>query len=682
VASLGDDQFTRRQMMAALLAGGAGAAISTAPSDDDQLDEDALPLPESGPAPPPLVNRPAPKGYSPPYGPPPYGQPRPNMLAAALAGGAMPAHNSAIAPNSAGPAAQLPPGAQYAQLPGPPLVVPSGQNAAPSANPLAGLARALGFGGAPAPAAQPAVAPPAATVAQNAAQESDGTQPQVTAEQAEIYRTRQGLRTQEQALRAQIAGATNPDIAKIYADQLGRLSSYDQQLETAYLSTIKPKTRLLDESELTKAEKDAGWTEGQIDAAGNRSQVGGTEADTTRAPNEEESARIVAAGGNPALAQVTDGKIDPTALAPPTNTQIQTWQAVNADRATRGEPPIALNDMLMERSQVGRADRPLMGINGQPVDEDLTGDALFKAIPAAVANHAKAIAEIREKWPTGTEQARQPQLQQALVAAQRLDNTLNQQTFQTRQSMKNSAESGSGRINVANLANNTALFHSNSLANSIVALNNSNNTALNAVVNSGAGPAGGIIPGAVNKADAVKQFDVDRNAVSNELERSFHGVGTTAEQAVKRQIDDLSVNDAPQTQLGALKAAQDLLKGKITANEADYRETMGDMNIAAWERDHGRPFGFITPAAQAAGDRVAAMYENVKSGKGFHGFETPQTPSQRAEVASPTRNVAPQVTGAPSADPLAAARDAIAKGAPRDKVIQRLQQNGINPGGL
>lgn len=33
-------------------------------------------------------------------------------------------------------------------------------------------------------------------------------------------------------------------------------------------------------------------------------------------------------------------------------------------------------------------------------------------------------------------------------------------------------------------------------------------------------------------------------------------------------------------------------------------------------------------------------------------------------------------------DPLSQARDAIAKGAPRDAVIQRLQQNGINPSGL
>jgi hypothetical protein len=317
------------------------------------------------------------------------------------------------------------------------------------------------------------------------------------------------------------------------------------------------------------------------------------------------------------------------------------FNLVNVDASTRVELSLSLNYFLMQKSQVGRADRPLTGVDGQPVDSSLTGDELFQALPPAVANHAKAIAEIREKWPTGTEQARQPQLQQALAAAQQFDPTLNQQTFQTRQSMKNAAESGSGRINVANLANNTALFHSNTLADAIVSLNNSNNTMLNATINTAAGPAGGLIPGAVNKADEVKQFEVARNAVSNELERSFHGVGTTAEQAVKRQIDDLSVNDAPQTQLGALKAAQDLLRGKIEANEADYKDTMGDRNIAAWERDHGRPFGFITPAAHAAGDRVTAMYESVKSGKGFHGFE-PGAAAPAATAPPPSSPTPPQ----------------------------------------
>ena len=583
MVSLADDP-NRRQLLAAMLAGAGGAATPDLP--DDQPDEYAAPVPtQPGSTYQPLINPPPPRGYSPPYGPPAntpggptWNKPRPNgALAAALA---------------------APPGAHYAQLPGPPLLLPGDGGAAPD-QPMPAIAAAS-------PEGAQDMAQPTTDIA---GKMSDMGESQVTPEQEEIYRMRQNLRTQEQGLRAQIAGATNPEIAKVYADQLGRLSSYDQQLETAYLATIRGQqetTKTLSPEEA----KAAGLTDGvyQRDAKGAISRVTGTE-------------------------EAKD------------TTEVQNYKFDQQNRQAQGLPPISFSDWNTQKTMYGKGERPLVDATGKEIDSKTTGDELLQALPPAVANHAKAIAEIREKWPSGTEQARQPQLQQALAAAQQLDPSLNQQTFATRQSMKNAAESGSGRINVANLANNTALFHSNTLADAIVELNNSNNTILNATVNSGAGPTGGIIPGATNKADAVKQFSVARDAVANELERSFHGVGTTAEQAVKRQIDDLSVNDAPQTQLGALKAAQDLLKGKITANEADYRDTMGDRNIAAWERDHGRPFGFITPAAEAAGDRVASMYQSVRGGKGFHGFEPQGTPSPVQQPAP--RNVAPDVTGAP-----------------------------------
>jgi hypothetical protein len=558
------------------------------------------------------------------------------------------------------------PSGSYAQPTG-------GQVSTPQENPLAAIGRMLGIGSpAPGPVAPAATAGgPSIPIA---GQQSDMAQ---TPEQQEIFRARQALRAQEQTLTSQIAGTSNIELAKALAAQRQQLSTHDQQLEQLYIGTLR-QTRTLDDSELTKAEKDAGG-EWQVDASGNRSIVGGTESDSTRAPNDEETARLVAAGRDPKDYQVSDGKLEPISSAKPAGTtEIQNYEFDQQNRKAQGLPPISFSDWNTQKTMYGKGERPLVDAQGKEIDSNTTGDELLQALPPAVANHAKAIAEIREKWPSGTEQARQPQLQQALAAAQQLDPSLNQQTYQTRQSMKNSAEAGSGRINVANLANNTALFHSSTLADAITALDNSNNTVLNAAINSGSGMAGGLIPGAVNKADAVKQFSVARDAVANELERSFHGVGTTAEQAVKRQIDDLSVNDAPQTQLGALKAAQDLLKGKITANEADYKDTMGDKNIAAWERDHGRPFGFITPAAQSAGDRVASMYESIKAGRGFHGFEPQAAQSPAPPQAAPPRNVAPGVTG----DPLAAARAAISKGAPRDKVIQRLQQNGIDPGGL
>jgi hypothetical protein len=643
VASLADDTLTRRQMMAALLAGGATGTVAPAgksdSSDDDQPDEDALPLPESGPAPPPLVNRPAPKGYSPPYGPPPYGQPRSNVLAMALAGGAAQPQArqnplaTALAPSQAEPA--VPPASHYAQLPGPPLLLAGAGDTGTGSQPQA----------APAPAL-PAAAPGGA---QSIGQGAAGA-PQEDATTSSYRVEHDAAMTQFNALRAKgdaAISAGNSEAAKIYYAEATK--AFDRA------NTVNDKAIEYNSS-------------------------------LSRPPNEKEAAFLTAAGENPLHYQSQKGKlslidqeeensrlataadvppgVDPNALqvspgnkleAIPGTEKIPEIKAYEYDQKNREEmglPRISFSDWNTQKTMYGKGERPLVDAAGREIDSSATGDELLQALPPAVANHAKAIAETREKWPTGTEQARQPQLQQALAAAQQLDPSLNQQTYQTRQQMRNSAESGSGRINVANLANNTAIFHSNSLTNAIVALNNSSNTVLNATINSAAGPAGGIISGAVNKADAVKQFDIERNAVANELERSFHGVGTTAEQAVLRQINDLSVNDAPQTQLGALKAAQDLLRGKITANEADYRDTMGDKNIAAWERDHGRPFGFITPAAQAAGDRVVAMYQSVKSGKGFHGFEpgTPQ-PQIQGEAAPPAppapRNVAPSVTGAP-----------------------------------
>jgi hypothetical protein len=55
---------------------------------------------------------------------------------------------------------------------------------------------------------------------------------------------------------------------------------------------------------------------------------------------------------------------------------------------------------------------------------------------------------------------------------------------------------------------------------------------------------------------------------------------------------------------------------------------------------------------------------------------------QRFRSLSGSQQQTQQPTNAPSGDPLQQARDAIARGADRNAVIQRLQQNGIDPAGL
>jgi hypothetical protein len=224
-----DDQAqqTQQQMLLAALLAKAPSAAADA-SDDDE--EDKTPAPAPAPA-------------------------APNPLAASLAGGgvAVPPAGKPPLPPVPPSAAGAPPGTHYAAGPGAPLLIRDNQGAevpggfgglfGALASPFTGLAKAIGIGGAP-----PAINLPAAAAAPGAgapgapgaASDISGKASDIgTAEQREIYSARQQLRAQEQTLRAQIAGASSPEVAKIYADQLGKLSAYDQQLETAYVGTLK-----------------------------------------------------------------------------------------------------------------------------------------------------------------------------------------------------------------------------------------------------------------------------------------------------------------------------------------------------------------------------------------------------------------------------------------------------------
>lgn len=329
--------------------------------------------------------------------------------------------------------------------------------------------------------------------------------------------------------------------------------------------------------------------------------------------------------------------------------EIKNWNAVNANRKELGQPPIALNDFILEKSAAGKGtNAPLMGTDGKPVDPSLSGSSVLDAIPPAIANHAKALLETREQWPSGFAQARNPQLQQALAAAQQADPELDQTKYAARQAMRKDTESGNGRINLANVANNTALNHSATLAGAIVNLNNTNSTDANSIVQALAPHLGFLGSSFVDKADAVKQFNTARDALSNELEKSFHGVGSTAEQAVKRQIDNLVSTDAPQTQLGALKEAQSLLAGKIGVNEENYKTTMGEHGVASWERENKRPFGFVTPEAQNAADRVSALYSAVKAHGGLGGGIGMESPPQASAHLPAEGAVRAQQGGAPT----------------------------------
>jgi len=100
-----------------------------------------------------------------------------------------------------------------------------------------------------------------------------------------------------------------------------------------------------------------------------------------------------------------------------------------------------------------------------------------------------------------------------------------------------------------------------------------------------------------------------------------------------------------------------------------------------------RGLGALSNAEGEAATRAATRMKAANSEQGFREAAEDYKAIMRAGLARmqakagvPVNMPAANIPN--RADPLAAARDAIAKGAPRDAVIQRLQQNGIDATGL
>lgn len=369
-----------------------------------------------------------------------------------------------------------PPGTHYASGPGAPLLIRDDQDAltaggqggfgnalaralsgqSPSApapmSPQAGFGMA---GPAGAVAGAPGFSPGASgtSIAGSASNLNGGASavPAETPQQAEIRLVHDDLRAQEDQAKQRLASATTVDTAKLYAEQLQQLRSQALQFNNKYIDTLKEqghgmtaaeadargiaqsdrsqyqvsssgeaslvprppgKTQILSDNQLTQAERDAGgeWT---IDTAtGKREQVSGTEGDSTRAPNADESARLVAAGRNPKDYQVSDGKLEVIPSAKPDSRsfgQIGEDQYGNkqygfTDKTTgevtpykaAGSPALAGGAPGIGDATVDSETTP----TGQPVPK-LPQDQLAKisTLDPAVQGHVAAILAGRETMP-------------------------------------------------------------------------------------------------------------------------------------------------------------------------------------------------------------------------------------------------------------------------------------------
>jgi hypothetical protein len=154
----------------------------------------------------------------------------------------------------------------------------------------------------------------------------------------------------------------------------------------------------------------------------------------------------------------------------------------------------------------------------------------------------------------------------------------------------------------------------------------------------------------------LNQFNSIRGLMAREMTKFYAGSGAGTEAEVNRDLSVLDPNMTKSQLRGAIEALTTAMSGKIDALQTRWHAGMGP-NVP--------DFPIIDEKTQAALDRIAGR----PSGNNQMLPTTLTKPAQAAPTAAPS-------------DPLAAARDAIARGAPRDAVIQRLKQNGIDPGGL
>jgi hypothetical protein len=375
-------------------------------------------------------------------------------------------------------------------------------------------------------------------------------------------------------------------------------------------------------------------------------------------PTTAQAAVDAAAGGNSTLLKaLTDQYFSPSEYA------------VTKDAYGN---PIAYNKNNPAEVQAvgGKGTGPGEGTAGGLISDSnghLKGEEFLSTIPPNMANRVRQIVEGREAWPTGYS-SRSPDIKvlKELVtqADPNYDFTNASARKKTRDQFVSTAPSAPGNVIQTG---NTVLGHLGQLSDAAVALENNNLPALNAIKQG--------FQKAFGTSVNLTSFEGLRDRYVEEITRFYRGAGG-AERDIEREINALKSTKSPAELQSAIATAADAIQSKVAAVQHTWHAGMGDNapdypifnqeGIAAMGKIANRdPRKLFTPR-DASGNPIQAAATAA----------APAT-ATAAAPASPSAAAA-----APASDPLAAARDAIAKGAPRQAVINRLIKAGINPAGL
>lgn len=239
---------------------------------------------------------------------------------------------------------------------------------------------------------------------------------------------------------------------------------------------------------------------------------------------------------------------------------------------------------------------------------NLAGEDYLATLPPADQRMVRALAEGRMQIPGGRTLTN-AQWQRWLQEAQQFDPTLDAANARTRYMTRREYTSGVTSRNVQAL--NTALGHLDSLAESAGALDNFSWIPLvNSLANRGLN--------AYREASGdprVTRFNLDRQAVADEMEKVFRGTGGSLE-GVRGWQARISTAQSPEQLNAAISEAADLLNSRLHAVADSYDRAMGRSDAhMEWLAPHAREtmarYGFSEwgsggeqPAAGPAGPTV------------------------------------------------------------------------------
>jgi hypothetical protein len=231
--------------------------------------------------------------------------------------------------------------------------------------------------------------------------------------------------------------------------------------------------------------------------------------------------------------------------------------------------------------------QPDTGASAETPPSGPTGADYLKTLPKPVADQVKAISEGRIPIPGGFA-LKTPYWQQRMMMVSQYDPSFDATNYASRAATRKDFTSGKSAQNITSF--NTAIGHLGELDKSIDALGNSDYTTYNQINNAAAGPMGNR-----DRQVALKNFNVARNAVKEELTRAFKGTaGSLAE--VEDWNNQINEADSPAALHAAVKKGVDLLESRINAVGEQYNRGM---------KTTADPVTLLSPQAQEVWRRLS-----------------------------------------------------------------------------